>query len=469
MHLKSFGWAQKTAIWCSCTTGVILSVQGSPLPCTTVGDWVVLWDSAVPMEPLRLPPHTPGAAQKWRFKSSLKDQWGTELWADKFQLMPVFTMNHKTLPMNKASKIHYYYTGILLHYYQWLKQVMMSSLLHVMHFPCFHYYFVITHYYSITCYWATCRWYWLHLKVKRFNACPRKGSLLRFQSNSTATLVGCAQKLGNNIWHDSELIATKDCSQICSYRFVSAWSSYIALQICYWSAMFEDHAETCTNEVQCLKTMQRLALTGLASTFNSKIFEQSAWIPSSATHKNHLLCQWPMIHNSISKICPKFQVLNSQFSQSVSSQFAENKLLDEHWAEIVQRENFQLQSMSNAISFIYNRFSVLLSGLDIQLEQSKNDNPACKNQSSLQVMTIHTLFFSADQYDDELMTWCQVGGKDWLQWVRWHWFDSYRMLKLLAAPATLCGTEPFSALTHALSYCCALHNFVSVNLLLTGF
>ena len=35
--------------------------------------------------------------------------------------------------------------------------------------------------------------------------------------------------------------------------------------------MFEDHAETCTNEVQCLKTMQRLALTGLASTFNSKI------------------------------------------------------------------------------------------------------------------------------------------------------------------------------------------------------
>ena len=71
--------------------------------------------------------------------------------------------------------------------------------------------------------------------------------------------------------------------------------------------------------------------------------------------------------------------------------------------------------MSNAISFIYNRFSVLLSGLDIQLEQSKNDNPACKNQSSLQVMTIHTLFFSADQYDDELMTWCQVGGKDWLQ------------------------------------------------------
>ena len=45
---------------------------------------------------------------------------------------------------------HYYViiTPLLLHCYQWLKQVIMSSLLlHIMHFPYFHYYIVITHYY----------------------------------------------------------------------------------------------------------------------------------------------------------------------------------------------------------------------------------------------------------------------------------------------------------------------------------
>ena len=43
--------------------------------------------------------------------------------------------------------------------------------------------------------------------------CPREQHLLRFEVNSTATSNG-AQKFGNNVWHDSELIATKVCSQI---------------------------------------------------------------------------------------------------------------------------------------------------------------------------------------------------------------------------------------------------------------
>ena len=33
--------------------------------------------------------------------------------------------------------------------------------------------------------------------------CPRKGRLLRFESNSTATSDGGAQQLGNDVWHDS--------------------------------------------------------------------------------------------------------------------------------------------------------------------------------------------------------------------------------------------------------------------------
>ena len=42
----------------------------------------------------------------------------------------------------------------------------------------------------------------------------RKGCLLRFRWNSTATSGGSAYKLGNNVWHDSESITTKVCSQI---------------------------------------------------------------------------------------------------------------------------------------------------------------------------------------------------------------------------------------------------------------
>ena len=43
--------------------------------------------------------------------------------------------------------------------------------------------------------------------------CPKKGRLLRFELNST-TLDGGAQKLENDVWHDSESIATKVCSQV---------------------------------------------------------------------------------------------------------------------------------------------------------------------------------------------------------------------------------------------------------------
>ena len=46
--------------------------------------------------------------------------------------------------------------------------------------------------------------------------CPRKGRLFRFELNSTVTSDGGAQKLGNDVRRDSESIATKVCSQICS-------------------------------------------------------------------------------------------------------------------------------------------------------------------------------------------------------------------------------------------------------------
>ena len=71
-----------------------------------------------------------------------------------------------------------------------------------------------------------------------------------------------------------------------------------------------------------------------------------------------------------------FQVLSPHFFKVV-------ELLNEDWAKFVQSEIFQLQSMLNAIRFINQRFCVqefwnFVSGLDIQLEQSENNNAVCK-------------------------------------------------------------------------------------------
>ena len=91
-----------------------------------------------------------------------------------------------------------------------------------------------------------------------------------------------------------------------------------------------------------------------------RFFEQSAFV------NNHLLCYWPTIHLLILKICPKFQVLSSQF-------FEVNELLNEQWAKIVRKESFPTQQKVYSQEFWY-----IVSGIDIQLEQSQNDNLACK-------------------------------------------------------------------------------------------
>ena len=68
----------------------------------------------------------------------------------------------------------------------------------------------------------------------------RKGRLLRFQANSTATSDAWALKLGNNAWYDSELIATK----------------------------FE--AKPFSNEMQYLKAMCRPILIGRSSILDNR-------------------------------------------------------------------------------------------------------------------------------------------------------------------------------------------------------
>ena len=155
----------------------------------------------------------------------------------------------------------------------------------------------------------------------KLTTCPRKGRLLRFESNSTATSDGGAQKLGNDVSHDAESIATKNCSQIGRK----------------WNAMSERHE-------------LRFSIW--------RCFKQSAFV------NNRLLYYWPTMHNSISKICPKFQVHSSHF-------FEVDELLDEYWEKIVQSENISTLIYVECIKMYRSKvcvqeFGHIMPGLDIQ-------------------------------------------------------------------------------------------------------
>ena len=72
--------------------------------------------------------------------------------------------------------------------------------------------------------------------------CPRKGSLLRFEQNSTATSDACAQKLWNDVWRDSESITTKVCSKNRSQMKCDAWKpcSDQRWQACFYACQCTD-------------------------------------------------------------------------------------------------------------------------------------------------------------------------------------------------------------------------------------
>ena len=94
-----------------------------------------------------------------------------------------------------------------------------------------------------------------------------------------------------------------------------------------WQPKFE--TKLVANEKLCLKAFKainRPALTGRALIFDSKIFGQSA------SENNFQQCYWLTIHDLISRVCPKFQVLSSHFPEF-------DELLDEQWTKSVRSEN----------------------------------------------------------------------------------------------------------------------------------
>ena len=100
--------------------------------------------------------------------------------------------------------------------------------------------------------------------TSKLTICPRKGRLLRFQSNSTETSDGSVQKLVNNLWHDDESFAN---------NFESLQSNRSQMKCDFW--------KPCRNLHWLDKPELRFSI--------KRFFEQSA------TVKKHLLCFWPTL------------------------------------------------------------------------------------------------------------------------------------------------------------------------------
>ena len=183
------------------------------------------------------------------------------------------------------------------------------------------------------------------------------------------------KKLGKNLWHDSEFHESVEPNQ-----------SQLE-----WNVMFESHDDVVT----CID-------------WTSFDF----WYCFSNLHWK--LCCWPTIHYSMPKICPKFQVLSSYFSDSkLWGQWAARCALSQKCGKRI----FQLHSMSNVMMCIDQRFSAKNSGISFLVLiywystwtiwewQSRT----LKIGSKLQDVTCHWLFFSVDQ--------------SMAEWVRWLWLS----------------------------------------------
>ena len=114
------------------------------------------------------------------------------------------------------------------------------------------------------------------------------GSSAQIQIELHSYSDGWEQKLRNGVWHNSELIETKFCSQI-------SWK---------WNEMFETLSHLVTIHNCWQEKFQFLFW---------RFLEQSAFVI------NHLLCFWPTIHNSVLSF--KFSVLTFLRSMSKALKF----------------------------------------------------------------------------------------------------------------------------------------------------
>ena len=125
-------------------------------------------------------------------------------------------------------------------------------------------------------------------------------------------------------------------------------------------------------------------------------FEQSAFV------NIHLLCYWPTIHNSILKICPKFQVISSHFFKVNEALWALSKTCAK-WnisTPIYVECDNRYQSKVCVQEFLY-----FVYGFDIQLEKKTYDHSpsttvlyAIQYVAGVEIQWVIQFFFS-DWYE----------------------------------------------------------------------
>ena len=167
---------------------------------------------------------------------------------------------------------------------------------------------------------------------------------------------------------------------------------------------------------------------------------------------NHLQCYWPIIHNSISKICPKFQVLGFHFFK-----------VDEQWAKIVLIENISTPTYVKSDKMYWSKVCVKNSGIACLALIFNLSNPRstilheksdCRLQNTSSNIKSNIPVFFID-WHESMAEWLRQNAESQAAWVRF----PLGAETLCSASAILRGNEPVSALTRALLYCCALYNF----------
>ena len=162
----------------------------------------------------------------------------------------------------------------------------------------------------------------------------------QFELNSTATSDSCAQKLGNNVRRDSELIATKVCSQISHKRNV----------------MFESHVVTSVDRTNFDSWFEvffiNLPLLTIiyCNTDHPCISRSIRSVQNFKFQFSLFLCSWAACW-AFSKNYVKWKYFNSKQS----------------WTSACYKMYWCVQKL---VCFVL--------GLDIQPWQPKNNNPECK-------------------------------------------------------------------------------------------
>ena len=190
----------------------------------------------------------------------------------------------------------------------------------------------------------------------KLKTCLRKGSLFRLKSKSTAT-------------SEVQIAARKQCL---------AWFWIDCSQICFnWNAVFKSSAVTCIEN---------------QSWFSIQFFLREKSAIKSAFINNYALCYWPVTYRpwgvwaaqwALSKKCANFKYFILIFNSNLCP-------IQWHvWIKVCSQE-----------------FWYVVSGLDVQPEQSRNNNPACKQLVQSWKMWWYMFCFF---HDSDLICFCHHG------------------------------------------------------------